>query len=124
MCRIPAADAARTGSAAPAPIRTPGIAVAARCGGARHVRRAVTGSDEAGAVFLLSVEDGGLAMRLERRPDEVRHLAPTVRDTFVFVGGKLRFRRGGSGAPERLELSVLRLRNLEFVRDPAVPVAR
>jgi CubicO group peptidase (beta-lactamase class C family) len=119
----PAADAARTGSAAPAPIRAPGsrwrpdAAELATFAG-RY------GSDEAGAAFLLSVEDGGLAMRLERRPDEVRRLAPTVRDTFVFVGGKLRFRRGGSGAPERLELSVLRLRNLEFVRDPAVPVAR
>jgi CubicO group peptidase (beta-lactamase class C family) len=71
-------------------------------------------SDEAGATYLAEVKGERLVLRLEGDPDTTHSLSPTYRDTFVFVGGSIRFERTKAGAAAGMSLSASRIRGLPF----------
>jgi CubicO group peptidase (beta-lactamase class C family) len=73
-------------------------------------------NEETGAVFITAVENGKLVLRLERRPGEVSPLSPTVSDTFVFLGGSLKFHRADGGEGRGFDLNASRVRGLAFVK--------
>jgi hypothetical protein len=73
-------------------------------------------SDEIGAVYALAVEEGRLVLRIERRPSLKWILAPTVQDSFVFPGGRVRVLRDAAGAATQLLVSTERVRDLPFGR--------
>jgi hypothetical protein len=73
-------------------------------------------SDEALAVYLARIEDGRLVLQLRGQPGQKHILSPTYRDSFVFVGGSIKFQRNATGAVSSMTLSASRIRELSFER--------
>lgn len=110
------------------PQPAPSIAAAAPAGPARELWRPAAAelrqllgryrSEEAGATYLAEMERDRLVLRLEGHPDSKHALSPTYRDTFVFVGGSIKFERSKAGAVAGMTLSANRIRALAFQRIP------
>jgi hypothetical protein len=73
-------------------------------------------SDEALATYRAELEGGRLVLRLDGQPGEKHILSPTYRDTFVFLGGSIKFQRAANGAVSGMLLSASRVRDLAFKR--------
>jgi CubicO group peptidase (beta-lactamase class C family) len=74
-------------------------------------------SDEIGAVYVAAVENGRLVVRIDGRPGQRWILGPTVRNSFVFPGGVMRFERSPSGAGTELRVTTDRVSGLRFLRE-------
>jgi CubicO group peptidase (beta-lactamase class C family) len=81
-------------------------------------------SDEAGAAYILTVENGQLRSRLEERPHVQMELRPVYRDAFEANGGIIRFRRNRSGAITGFGAGISRVRDLTFRRTGPAPAAQ
>jgi CubicO group peptidase (beta-lactamase class C family) len=78
-------------------------------------------SAEAGAAYLLRVENGVLVAQLEERPQIKLPMMPAYPDAFESVGAILRFRRDARGRVASLGIGQGRVRDLSFVRTGDAP---
>lgn len=81
-------------------------------------------SDEAGAAYLVTAEDGKLVLRLEDRPQIALRAAPAYRDAFEADGGIVRFQRDAAGGVSGFSVGISRVRELPFVRTGPAPDPR
>jgi hypothetical protein len=77
-------------------------------------------SDEAGAAYRATLEQGRLVLRLQGRAAPALALSPTHQDIFVFSGGRVRFSRS-DGRIDGLSMDVQRAHGLRFERAPGPP---
>ncbi|RYE04312.1 MAG: serine hydrolase [Sphingomonadales bacterium] len=80
-------------------------------------------SDELSATYFVEAKDGGIVLRLDRRPEWIFPLQPSYRDAFLFGrggAGMVRFERDGQGRASAIRIGLTnRVRGVRFVRaDP------
>lgn len=79
-------------------------------------------SAEAGAEYVVTLQDGKLALRSAERPHLSVELVPVYRDAFTAAGAVFRFRRDQAGGVIALSAGNARVRDLSFARvSPAPP---
>lgn len=73
-------------------------------------------SDEAEAVYVVTLQGGHLTIALRERPEADLELAPAYRDAFMASGSLIRFRREQNGAVSELSMGNERVWDLRFRR--------